>query len=351
MLKNLIIDKSSIFYILAPHSKFTGGPTLLHQLGFSLQEKFNYQVRMFYYGKRSGDPVHPGYKKYNLKTSDYIEDKQQNIVISGEISQHLNISLRLFKIQKIIWWLSIDFFYVSQKKLNIKKNILTKILNSLNTSILKKISEHIYFKIDKLFQVKNLSITLEKYNFKYHLCQSYYAYDHLKNNNIENVYMLSDYLDDTFLKKTYEQKRKNIILYNPRKGVETTQQIINKFPNYIFIKIENLLPEEVINLISTSKIYIDFGEHPGKDRIPREAAHLGACIITGKKGSAANNFDIEIPSIYKFDDDNINFKNFARLVDSIFINFNDHQKHFTNYRKKILGEKKIFEGELEKLFK
>jgi hypothetical protein len=70
---------------------------------------------MFYYGKRSSDPVHPGYKKYNLKSVDYIEDKQQNIVISGEISQHLNICLRLFKIQKILWWLSIDFFYCLKK--------------------------------------------------------------------------------------------------------------------------------------------------------------------------------------------------------------------------------------------
>jgi hypothetical protein len=350
MLKNLIINKSTIFYILVPHSKHTGGPTLLHQLGFNLQKKYNYQVRMYYYGNKNGDPVHSSYMKYNLSIADYIEDSPQNILISGEITQHLNICLRLFKIQKMLWWLSVDFFYISQKKANIKRNIATRLLNKINESILKKISENLYLKIDKIFQINKLSSVLEKYNFSYHLCQSFYAFDHLIKQRIDNVYMLSDYLDDTFLKKTYGLKRGNVILYNPKKGVQTTELIIKKFPNYIFKKIENLSPEGVINLISTSKIYIDFGEHPGKDRIPREAAHLGVCIITGMKGSAANNFDIEIPSIYKFDDQNINFNKLARLIDSIFMNFNDHQKDFTNYRKKILAEKTIFKSELDKIF-
>ena len=351
MLKNLIINKSTIIYILAPHSKYTGGPTLLHQLGFNLQEKYNYKVRMYYYGNKNGDPVHPNYKKYNLTNADYIDDSPQNILISGEITQHLNICLRLTKIQKILWWLSVDFFYISQKNAFIKRNVTRRLFSKINESILKKISQNLYLKIDKLFQIKNLCGVLEKYNFTYHLCQSYYAYVHLIKRRIDNVHMLSDYLDDTFLNKTYRLKRRNVILYNPKKGAQTTELIIKKFPNYSFKKIENLSPDEVINLISTSKIYIDFGEHPGKDRIPREAAHLGACIITGMKGSAANKFDIEIPSIYKFDDKNINFNKLARLIDSIFIDFNDHQKHFLSYRKKILTEKKIFESELDKIFK
>jgi len=44
------------------------------------------------------------------------------------------------------------------------------------------------------------------------------------------------------------------------------------------------------------KLYVDFGKHPGKDRMPREAAVHGCCIITGRRGAAGNPFDIPIPN-------------------------------------------------------
>ena len=47
-----------------------------------------------------------------------------------------------------------------------------------------------------------------------------------------------------------------------------------------------MTPEQVVDLMSESKVYIDFGNHPGKDRIPREAVINGCCVITGVRGSA-----------------------------------------------------------------
>ena len=43
---------------------------------------------------------------------------------------------------------------------------------------------------------------------------------------------------------------------------------------------------QIIQILSRSKIYIDFGFHPGVDHLPREAAILKNCIITNKEGSA-----------------------------------------------------------------
>lgn len=54
--------------------------------------------------------------------------------------------------------------------------------------------------------------------------------------------------------------------------------------------------------MSKSKVYIDFGNHPGKDRIPREAAISGCIVITGKRGAAAFAEDVCIPETYKFDE-------------------------------------------------
>jgi len=33
------------------------------------------------------------------------------------------------------------------------------------------------------------------------------------------------------------------------------------------------------------QVYIDFGHHPGQDRLPREAVQCGCVVITGKRGS------------------------------------------------------------------
>ena len=50
-----------------------------------------------------------------------------------------------------------------------------------------------------------------------------------------------------------------------------------------------------------SKVYIDFGNHLGKDRIPREVAS-GCCIITGKTGADKYKEDVYIGEKFKFDE-------------------------------------------------
>lgn len=50
-----------------------------------------------------------------------------------------------------------------------------------------------------------------------------------------------------------------------------------------FKPIINMTRDEVIRELQRAKVYIDFGNHPGKDRIPREAAILGCCAIVGKR--------------------------------------------------------------------
>ena len=40
---------------------------------------------------------------------------------------------------------------------------------------------------------------------------------------------------------------------------------------------------QVINIFKRTKIYIDFGYHPGKDKMPREAVLFNNCVITNQK--------------------------------------------------------------------
>ena len=63
---------------------------------------------------------------------------------------------------------------------------------------------------------------------------------------------------------------------------------------------------------------MDFGYHPGKDRMPREAALFGNCIITNQKGSAKNNLDIPIKSKYKFSEVKTNIPKINKQIERIF---------------------------------
>ena len=46
--------------------------------------------------------------------------------------------------------------------------------------------------------------------------------------------------------------------------------------------------------------YIDFGPHPGMDRLPREAALAGCVVITNCEGAANFQEDLPLPSEFKF---------------------------------------------------
>lgn len=71
-------------------------------------------------------------------------------------------------------------------------------------------------------------------------------------------------------------------------------------PDVNWVPLVNMTNDQVKQKMLNSKVYIDFGNHPGKDRFPREAAISGCCIITGKRGAANYYEDVRIPEKFKF---------------------------------------------------
>jgi hypothetical protein len=60
-----------------------------------------------------------------------------------------------------------------------------------------------------------------------------------------------------------------------------------------------LTPEEVTALLLRAKIYIDFGPHPGMDRLPREAALCGCVVVMHREGAAQYQEDVPLKDKYK----------------------------------------------------
>lgn len=311
------------FVVCSPAESVSGGPELAHQLCNELNNYEQYDVGMFYYGKGEKKIPKP-YSKYNVKLITNIENSNETIMIVPETA--IQLFSKYNKVQKIIWWMSVDNFFVTEEE---KINKLKKIL-------------HIYYDFRK-----NSNII--------HLVQSEYAKQFLLKNNIneKNIFYVSDYLNPLFIeqsKKNFCKEKQDVVLYNPKKGYEITKKIIENCSDIKFIPLINLAREEMVELLSTSKVYIDFGNHPGKDRIPREAAISGCCIITGKRGAAKYYEDVSIPSKFKFDDYNFDMNQLHACILEIFENYNQVITCFDEYRKKIINEESVFKKEVKAVF-
>ena len=141
------------------------------------------------------------------------------------------------------------------------------------------------------------------------------------------------------------------VAYNPKKGKAVTAALIAAHPEIRFVPIANLTPAGVVDLLRRSALYIDFGHHPGKDRLPREAAMAGCCVVTGRRGSAANPVDIPIPQKYKLDERAPGFiQAFGDIARAVLAAPQAHAPDFDAYRAAIRRERAVFAQQVRDVF-
>lgn len=233
--------------------------------------------------------------------------------------------------RKAIWWLSVDNY---EKLYTYKKAILCGFMHVL-------------------YLLKDGTLMFHRNDYKtadYHLCQSYYAIDYLKPKKLNNILYLSDYINDTFMKENDNKQKCNKILYNPKKGYTFTKRIIEKASDLEWVPIKNLTTTQVKELLLQSKVYIDFGNHPGKDRFPREATISGCIVITGKRGSAKFYEDVPISDEFKFKDSIKNIDKIVTKIRECLDNYDTKIKEFDGYKEYIKGEKGQFKKDIDTIF-
>lgn len=313
-------------YIAAPARSATGGPELLHQLARKLRDR-EINAVMFYYPEIS-QPVHDNYLHYDIPYTTEIIDTTDNILIVPETMTRLLDTQP--KIRKIIWWLSYDNYFLVRIR---NPRVRTFLLN-----------RNLGIRASRFFGSKMAHAEL-------HLVQSAYAKAMLATRGVKNTAYLTDYLHSSFIsQKTDLQHKQDIVAYNPDKGARITKRIIKHCSNTQFVPIKNMAREEVIDLLKRAKVYIDFGSHPGRDRIPREAAILKCCVLTNTRGSAKFEEDLPIPNCYKFDDEELDLDAIRLTIEYCLSEYEDCCAQFKQYRSTISKQEKIFEKEISKLF-
>lgn len=334
-----------MIYVLCPAGVKTGGTELLHQLVFQINNLSSKQkAQLVYTGTGNIYPVKSFEKYVNenwIKEADVIENKE-NIIVIPETSLSEFNKFKLGK--KYIWWLSVDNFY--RTGFNGWKNI---------NGTVRQLG--VYHTVGSLLKGRVQNYKKEINSADLHLFQSYYASHFLKNTGILNskkVY-LSDYINDLYIDKSagaLKHSRENIVLYNPKKGLNFTKKIIDKSPSWIkWVPLINMSNDEVYQNLISGKVYIDFGNHPGKDRFPREAAISGCCILTDRKGAAAYHKDVPILEKYKFEDSEKNISKIMNQIEYCLTDYQDAIKDFDNYREFIKKEKEIFKKDVIKIFR
>ncbi|SHI82279.1 hypothetical protein [Parasporobacterium paucivorans] len=327
-----------MIYVMCPANIKTGGTELLHQLVYQLNKQ-NKEAAIVYTGETEGkSPMPEAFSEYvaTYLLSKDIVDELDNILVVSEVACD---KLAEFKrIKKYIWWLSVDNYvardgFAGRMRIQGFKTALSLMMKGKSTHLRKFV---------KLADM--------------HLCQSYYAIDFIQKMGIPeaSIAYLSDYINDIYVLRENQldrQLKKKYVLYNPAKGFAFTQKLIALAPELNWRQIQNMTTEQVMNLMQESMVYIDFGNHPGKDRFPREAAISGCCIITGRRGSAAFSEDVRIPKEYKFDEkeDQVEEKVIAKIR-ACLDDYATNDSKFESYREFVRAEKVAFASDISRIF-
>lgn len=332
----LNVSKDTIIYIICPANYATGGPEELHQLGNKLQE-LGHEVFMHYYhfDNKNSSPVHEEYKQFNLPYTDVVKNSKENIIVFPETFATYVFDKKYSNLQKIVWWLSVTNFFIS--------------LDTIKGHFKKKR----FFFIKRFY--KNYPIpTLRKLKKEnvFHIAHSYFSIDFLRKKKIVPIGQISGYMDKMFYKnEDLTAHKQDAVIYNAIKNGAFLEKIRALTPEINWVGLQNMTLEEVATWMKKSKVYVDFGYHPGKEKMPRQSCLLDCCIIIGKQGSAKFKEDMPILDEYHFDDTEKQIPNIISKIKDCLINYNERVPDFKQYKQELLSEKKHFSDSVNNVFK
>lgn len=304
----LKVYSDSMIYVLCPAKIITGGIEAVHQLIDKLR-KFGHDGKIVPVPSVS-NPICLQYRNYDVAFSNEVIDDERNILLTTEVNPHgLNPYRR---IQKAIWWLSVDFHEALNEKFDFE--------NSDSTCMT-------------------------------HFVQSAYAASFLRSKGISDFYYLTDYLHAAYFAGKSQAQKNNVVLYTPVKGAQSyIHRLMQADPSIQWLALSGMIRKQHAKTMRQGKVYVDFGSHPGKDRQPREAVVNGCCVIVGLTGAARFHDDIPIPDDYKFDLQTMADHQILDTIRSCLSDYALRIHHFDAYAEIVRQDEHRFEEEIKAIF-
>ena len=328
----IVIPRFSQVALLCSES-ITGGPEALHQLAYTIN-RHGGNAQMAYFGGKSrvhlladrilgemdpDTPSLPAYAAYEPRPLKEMVFGTDTLLVFPEISvqQAREVSAG----NKAVWWLSVD--------------------NALNQNPNLRYQSY----LDYLFADTSLV----------HFYQSDYARDFLVSSGARRIHPLFDFTDANFLRPAAETStRTGRVAYFPRKGGDKAALFVAQSQAaadpLAFAPIENMTKAQVKQTLESCAVYIDFGHHPGKDRVPREAACAGAVVLLHEQGAAKFFADHPLDPDHIFSLADIQSGRLQARVREIIANPQPHLDAQRYYRQKIWMEREEFDLQVKTFF-
>jgi hypothetical protein len=187
-----------------------------------------------------------------------------------------------------------------------------------------------------------------------HFYQSHYAQNFLRQQGARNLCPLYDYTADCYLQQQAEShlNSKSVdITFFPRKGAALAHRFLQSSRHDLRSSaLERMSQCEIMAALASSHVYIDFGHHPGKDRVPREAACMGNIVFLHKQGAAVFFEDHPLDSHYLFTTEELMSGNLLAKVKDVLQDTETHFKRQAQYRHRITMEKQEFDWQVRTIF-
>lgn len=323
--------------VLYPRGIRSGGPQALHQLVHTARGLGYEATLVATPASRTLERV-PEFGHYDAPESSEIVDDPSNVVVSYETN--FRPLHRLRRSTRVVWWLSVDNSpaYSAATMWNRRNMLARDAARSARLWWRDLPDRRIYRRLITQSDPPTL-----------HAAQSAYARTVISRVLGKTPFMLTDYTEPLGRQPSVTEKR-GVIAYYPARCGREIAAIKHARPDYLFTPIENLSPTQVQETLSRAQVYLDLGHHPGKDRLPREAALAGAVVITSRSGSAAFQEDVPIPEAHKIDLKG-HWGDFVepttRVLDQVLAHPSDAVAEQDFYRKQIRGEGARFVAEVQ----
>jgi hypothetical protein len=314
------------YRIVCHHDRVSGGPEALHQLTRAWVDAGR-DACIVYMPLAPDNRCPPRFQHYAAPMANALIDREDQVIVLPETMTHM--AWQFQRAQVVLWWLSVDNYF-----------------KTLPEKALKRLREHWRARWGR-----GRYYQFERHPHLTHAWQSEYARRFLVARGIADSLPLTDYLAPAMVSDVAQPlrlQRRDECLYNPLKGKLFTDRLrahCAELP-LEFVPLQGLSEQQMGERLGAAKLYVDFGEHPGRDRIPREAALGGCVVVTGRLGSAGNEVDVPLPEAYKLDQSAPDALDRVRaLLSSVQADHATHLARQHTFGEGIRGQRRAFELE------
>lgn len=338
--------KPSRVFVYYPPGAGSGGPEALRQLCDAVRSAGIpcWLVPLAWHS--AGQDVSE-FDRYGCAAATVVPDEPDVAVVVPDVA--LSYAARFQKARVIAWWLSIDFSELYGPRMARERRQVSWGGTAVRAF-------RIVAPWHPELRTSQLRALLPQVS---HCAQSEYARRFLMTHENLEPSLLSDYVQ---LEQRFQHRddggqgairRPRSVAYNPAKGERYLKALRSRSTDIEWRPISGLDRVQVGELLESTEAYIDLGHHPGKDRIPREAALAGCVVLVGDRGAGALAEDVPVEDALRIpmsDDVGTTASRAHEVLRDVLASPEHWRAGQASYREWIRAEESRFREEVRRIF-